>query len=144
MKRRAAGLRPAPGACRLGMLAAALAATVSIASCGDGTGPVDRTIAVRLVSAPGDDGALVFKVLAAGHERIDTVFPACTGCRVFSRRVSDVETRVVVTGTIVPGALVRVGVSNPVPASYTAFAVEGASRAFLFRPGAGYELRIER
>lgn len=137
-------LRVERGARWLGALVAALAAVAWIASCGDSTGPVDRTIGVRLVSAPGDDGALVFKVLAAGRERIDTVLPACTGCRVFSRRVSDVETRVVVTGAIVPGVLVRVGVSNPLPASYTAFAVEGASRTFVFRPGTAYDLSVER
>jgi len=131
-------------ASRLGLLIVAVVAVGWIASCSDNTGPVDRTIGVRLVTAPGDDGALVFKVLAAGQERIDTVLAACSRCRVFARRVSDVETRVVVTGTIVPGVLVRIGVSSPIPASYTAFAVEGASRTFQFRSATAYELSVER
>jgi len=113
-------------------------------ACGDGTGPVDRTLVVRLDAAPGDDGAIVFRVLAAGQERIDTVMPACNACRVFSRRVSDAQVRVVVTGSLAPGALVRIGVSNPVPQSYTAFAVEGASRSYQFRPGTQFQLAVVR
>jgi len=137
---RRAGSSVARGALRVGTLALICLAT----ACGDGTGPVDRTLVVRLDAAPGDDGALIFKVLAAGQERIDTVVPACNGCRVFARRASDVEMRVVVTGNLVPGALVRIGVSNPVPQSYTVFAVEGASRSFQFRPGTEYELAVAR
>ena len=129
---------------RLAALAMAGAGLAILAGCGDGTGPVDRTLVVRLASAPGDDGALVFKVLAAGRERIDTVVAACSGCRVYARRVSDNEMRVVVTGTLAPGPLVQIGVSNPTPQSFTAFAVEGASRSYVFRPGTLYELTVGR
>jgi hypothetical protein len=122
----------------------ALTALALGAACGDSTGPTDNTVLVQLTGAPGDDGALIFKVLAGGQERIDTVLPACSDCRLFSRRVSDVEVRVMITGTVSIGPLARVRVSNPVPQSYTAFAVEGASSSFESRAAGRYQLSVGR
>ncbi len=89
---------------------AALAVMVAAMSCD--SGPKAGEIVAELVTPQQTLGAAMFRVSAVEPYAIDSVTPACSGCRTFTSRVSERELRGVVTGSLSAGPLVRVMVSD--------------------------------
>lgn len=95
------------------------------------SGPKAGEVDMQLVTPSQDLGAIAFTLIALGPEVIDTVTAGCGGCRVDLRRRSATHVDGVVTGPLVPGVLLRVGVSNvKLPRAYAAQALQAARRDY--------------
>lgn len=107
---------------------------LALAACGGGDGggggggtqpPQPGTLTLTLQSPNGNDGAVMFTLRGA---QIDTVTVA-SGYRMFLSRVSQNNVRVIVTGTIAGGPIVRFNVPDVNQAStYFAFVEQAAVR----------------
>lgn len=113
---------------RLPRLAVPLA-LITLVSCD--SGPKAGEVVMDLVTPSQELGAIAFTLTAVQPEVIDTVTAACGGCRVDMRRRSATQVDGVVTGPLVPGALLRVTVSNvKLPQAYAAQVVDVARRDY--------------
>lgn len=100
-----------------------LAAAVVAGSCD--SGPKSGEIVAELTSPHASLGAASFRVTTVEPYSIESVTAACTGCRVFTVRVTERELRGVVTGTFSAGPLLRVLVSDrDVQGVYSAMLME--------------------
>lgn len=120
-----------------------LAVAALIAGCSD-SGPTAGLLTFSLTTPNGDDGAVAFTLHATAPATITGAEAACTGCRVFSRVVSETEIRGIVTGTIGAGPLVRVTASDlRTPTDYTATVQQVATRTYGIRGTGGYSLTVQ-
>lgn len=108
------------------------------------SGPRVGEVVFALATPNQDDGALQFTVRASDPATVVAVAAACADCEVYADPVSDAELRGVVTGTIVPGPVLRVTVSDRRVDGYTASVAAVASRTYQIRNAAGYTLTLER
>jgi len=92
-----------------------------------------------------DDGAIQFVVTAVEPATLLAVNAACTGCTVYAIPTGETEIRGVLTGPVVPGAALRVTVSDVGNRSaYAATVVAVANRAYAVRSIEGYGLTVGR
>lgn len=125
---------------RLWMLALLFALAVSAGSC---SGPVAGDLTISLVTPNSDDGAIVVRVTASESKEVTSVTVVCSGCKIFKEQPSATELRAVVTGNLVAGPLVRVGVSDTkAPDAYSVQVQQVASRTYQVRSTSGYSLTI--
>jgi hypothetical protein len=120
-----------------------------IAACEEPTvepqGPTPGELVAELTTPNSDDGALRFVVTAQPPASVISISPECVACLVFSLRMSDTETRAVVTGALGPGPLIRVVVSDTRSmAAYRAQVQEVASQSLVLRATHGYSLALVR
>jgi hypothetical protein len=118
-------------------------AAVLFATCSGG--PSAGELVVELSTSNGDTQAVQFTVTAAESKMVESASPACAGCQVFTVRVGDRDLRGVVTGSIQPGPLLRVLVSD-VDAidGYTARLIDAANGGFILLGATGYTLQVRR
>jgi hypothetical protein len=124
-----------------GIVAASL--VVAAVSCNSGSGPVAGTLTVSLATPnPGADGAMLLTV--AGPQAITSV-TAATGLRAFSQPLSTI-TKVALTGPLMRGAVLTIGVADVGQATQYHATVQGvaASADFQLRPLVGYSLTVSR
>ncbi len=118
------------------VLLLAVAATVTCDS-----GPKVGDLVFDLTTPNQDDGAIQFLVTATEAATLVAVNAACMGCTVYVIPTSETEIRGVLTGSVVPGAALRVTVSDVGNKSlYSAVVVAVANRAFTLRSAVGYTL----
>ena len=91
----------------------------------------------------GDDGAIQFTLQTTPGYEILGVTTSCSSCEMFTRRVSALHVRAVLTGPIGSGPLLRVMVSDAeTPRVYTAQVVQVSSTAYELRSTVGYSLNL--
>jgi hypothetical protein len=115
-------------------------------ACGDGgptepAGPVPGVLKVALTTPNADDGALLFTI-SGGH--VSAVDAGSTAYQVYTAQPDTNTTRVLVTGDIGAGEVVRIHVADTrSSASYHATIAQAASRTtFAQRPLSGYSLAV--
>jgi hypothetical protein len=116
------------------------------AACGDGgptgpAGPVPGVLKIALTTPNADDGALLFTVSGG---RVSTVDAAAAGYQIYTARPDTLTMRILVTGDIAAGEVVRIHVPDTrSAAAYHATIAQAASRAtFAQRALAGYALAV--
>lgn len=120
-----------------------LLALAAFATCD--SGPKEGELVLALASPNPQDGAVSFTVTSTEPEAVLGVSAACSGCQVFSYRVSETRMRGIVTGAIPQGPMVRVLVSNiKDPESYAASVQAAAAPTFAVRAVGGYLLTVEK
>lgn len=114
-------------------------------ACGDGgptepAGPVPGVLKIALATPNADDGALLFTVSGG---RVSTV-DAATGYQIYTAQPDTMTTRILVTGDIGAGEVVRIHVPDTrTAAAYHATIAQAASRTtFAQRALAGYALAV--
>ena len=114
-------------------------------ACGDGgptdpARPVPGVLKVALTTPNSDDGALLFTVSGG---RVSTV-DAATGYQIYTAQPDTMTTRILVTGDIAAGEVVRIHVPDTrSAAAYHATIAQAASRTtFAQRALAGYALAV--
>ena len=114
-------------------------------ACGDGgptepAGPVPGVLKIALATPNADDGALLFTVSGG---RVSTV-DAATGYQIYTAQPDTMTTRILVTGDIAAGEVVRIQVPDTrSAAAYHATIAQAASRTtFAQRALAGYALAV--
>ncbi|MGE5092554.1 MAG: hypothetical protein ACM3OH_10360 [Bacillota bacterium] len=114
-------------------------------ACGDGgptepAGPVPGVLKIALATPNADDGALLFTVSGG---RVSTV-DAATGYQIYTAQPDTMTTRILVTGDIAAGEVVRIHVPDTrSAAAYHATIAQAASRTtFAQRALAGYALAV--
>ncbi len=113
---------------------------LALGSC---SGPVAGELTISLVTPNSDDGAILVTVTASESKEVTSAAVACSGCQIFKEQPSATELRAVVTGNLVAGPLVRVGVTDTKsPKSYTVLIQQVASRTYQVRSTGGYSLTI--
>ncbi|MCZ6916788.1 MAG: hypothetical protein O7I93_08430 [Gemmatimonadetes bacterium] len=119
---------------------ALLAAMLALAGCDTRQ---SGELVYSLATPNGDDGAVQFTIQATPGYEIIGVTTSCSACELFTRRVSDLHLRAVITGPIGSGPLLRVKVSDlETPRVYTVQIVQVASRGYELRSTAGYSLTL--
>ncbi len=114
-----------------------------VATCS--SGPSAGELVVDLATALGDTQAVQFTITAAESKMVETVTPACSGCQVFTVRVADGDLRGVVSGSIQPGPLLRVVVSDvDAVEAYSAQVTDAANAAFVLLSAADYSLELRK
>lgn len=115
-------------------------------ACGDGgptepAGPVPGVLKIALTTPNADDGALLFTVSGG---RVSTVAAAAAGYQVYTAQPDTTTTRVLVTGDIGAGEVVRIHVPDTrIAAAYHASIAQAASRTtFAQRVLTGYALAV--
>ncbi len=106
-------------------------------------GPTAGEISIDLVTPNTSDGAILFKLRAPSSGEFGDVAAACSGCQVFSYRVTESEVYCVVTGSLTSGPLARVVVSNAGARGIyemTILEVSGVDRRL--RSDVGYALKL--
>lgn len=122
--------------------ALALLTSALALSCFDG--PAAGEVTLSLLTPNTDDGAVAFVVTVPAPNEITGASAACSGCELFSTRVSATELRGIVTGDLSAGPLVRVAVSQAGPnQAYLAQLLSVASRQFAVRASGGYTLSVQ-
>ena len=107
--------------------------------------PTAGEVSVELTTPNTDDGALLFVVHAAAPTELTGATGACQGCQVFVHAVSATEFRVIVTGPLVTGAIVRLQVANAAPTTALRVEVRAvARRDYRTRSASGYSLQLVR
>ena len=107
------------------------------------SGPQAGDLTMQLVSPVEDLGAFSFRITAVEPTMIDTVTAACSGCTVFTSRISGSEMQGVVTGDIGPGAVLRVSVSDTkLPEAYVGQVLEASAPDYELVSVTGMELTI--
>lgn len=125
---------------RVRMLALLAAIAVSLGSC---SGPAAGELTISLATPNSDDGAIVVRVTASDSREVTGITVLCGGCQIFTEQPSATEVRAVVTGNLVAGPLVRVGVSDTKsPDAYSAQVQQVASRTYQVRSASGYSLTV--
>ena len=116
------------------------------AACGDGgptgpAGPVPGVLKIALTTPNADDGALLFTVSGG---RISTVDAAAAGYQIYTAQPDTLTTRILVTGDIGAGEVVRIHVPDTrSAAAYHATIAQAASRTTFAQRGlAGYALAV--
>lgn len=116
------------------------------AACGDGgptepAGPVPGVLKVALTTPNSDDGALLLTISGG---RVSTVDGASAGYQVYTAQPDTTTTRVLVTGDIGAGEVVRIHVPDTrSAAAYHATLAQAASRTtFAQRVLTGYSLAV--
>ena len=114
-------------------------------ACGEGgptepAGPVPGVLKIALATPNADDGALLFTVSGG---RVSTV-DAATGYQIYTAQPDTMTTRILVTGDIAAGEVVRIHVPDTrSAAAYHATIAQAASRTtFAQRALAGYALAV--
>ncbi|HJP57693.1 MAG TPA: hypothetical protein VJ847_11785 [Gemmatimonadales bacterium] len=125
-------------------LAAALAAAALACGGDHGTepsGPVPGVLTLELVTPRSDDGAILLTVSGGPVASIEA---AGSGYQLFSVIPDTLTARVLVTGDLAAGALLRLHVADTRrAAAYRASVAQAASRdTFAQQPLAGYALRV--
>ncbi|CAN5567201.1 hypothetical protein BH24GEM3_BH24GEM3_07320 [soil metagenome] len=116
-----------------------------VACDGNSGGPTAPTIvnesaSVSLNTPNGAEGAVLVRLVGPGYSNIQ---PANSGYRIFWRRQSEEEVRVLVVGSIAPGPLFTADVSRSSRGTYTAALVEVAARDDAMRESvAGYSVEM--
>ena len=122
---------------RLTLLASALTL-----SCFDG--PTAGEVTLSLSTPHTDDGAVSFVVRIPAPNEITGASPACSGCEVFTARVSATELRGILTGDLSAGPVVRLAIAQAGPDQvYRVQVLAVASREFDERSPTGYTLSIQ-
>jgi hypothetical protein len=118
-----------------------LSAAAVLATCAGG--PTAGELEIHLAAAPTGTRALQFAVSGAESRTVESAAAACTGCRVFTVRVGDRELRGMVVGTLAPGPLLRVLVSDiEEPSAYQAVVVEAADGGYALLPAEEFRLEM--
>ncbi len=127
-------------------LVLALSLAGSAAGCGgdhgtEPSGPVPGVLTLELVTPRTDDGAVLLTVSGAPVRSVEAASP---GYQIFSVIPDTVTARVLVTGDIGAGALLKLHVADTRrAAAYRATIGQAASRASFEQQGlAGYALRV--
>lgn len=108
-------------------------------------GPTAGELTVELVTPSDSDGAILFKVTPATSKTVTSMVAACSACQVLTYSPDDTEFFGVVVGTLAPGPLVTMSVSDVGAVSaYTLEIIEIAGRDKQPRSRTGHELRIVR
>ncbi|MEX0691946.1 MAG: hypothetical protein WD934_05105 [Gemmatimonadales bacterium] len=116
---------------------------VVLATCD--SGPQAGELVIALASPNQQDGAVAFTLTAAEPNTIASLTAGCTGCQVWMTRVNDAQVRAIVTGSIVPGTLVRATVSDvKQPDQYSASLQQVAARSYELRGLSGYSLTVAK
>jgi len=119
------------------------AAMVAFATCD--SGPQAGELVISLSAPNQQDGAVAFTVNAAEPNTVESLVAGCTGCQVWIFRVSDAQVKGIVTGSVVPGPVLRVTVTDMRrPESYSATIQEVAAPTFALRGLSGYSLTVEK
>jgi hypothetical protein len=122
--------------------ALALFATALALACFDG--PTAGEVTLSLTSPNMDDGVVAFAVQVPAPNEITGASPACSGCEVFTTRVSATELRGLVTGDLPSGPVIRVAVAQAGPDQvYRVQVLSVASTQFQERAPAGYTLSVQ-
>ena len=111
-----------------------------LAGAGCDSGPSAGDLVFDLTTPNQDDGAIQFRLTSVAPAAIVDVAAECGGCQVFTQAVSDTEVRGVLLGNVVPGAALRVTVSDRKAAGYAATVVAISNRQYGLRSAAGYTL----
>ncbi len=121
-----------------------LSVAIALAALGScDSGPKSGELTVELVTPHAQLGAASFKVTAVTPASIESVVAGCTGCAVYTARVSDREVRGVVTGRFGPGPVIGVVVSDVgLPDAYAFQLYELAAPDYTLRTLVGSSLRI--
>ncbi len=106
-----------------GAVLAAVLATGCGGDGGGGSGPVAGVLTVSVATGVNDGGALMLRVTGGPVDAVE----AASGYRVFSAGTGPTSVRVIVTGTILPGAVVRLHVPDTRDVARYAAVVEQAS-----------------
>jgi hypothetical protein len=98
--------------------ATAIGALAVLLSCD--SGPPSGDLTVEFSSGQPQLAAVMFEVTATDPHTIDALAPACSGCQLFTARVSERVMRGILTGAVSAGPVVRVTVPDVrVPEGYT-------------------------
>lgn len=115
-------------------------------ACGDGgptepAGPTPGVLKIALATPNADDGALLFTVSGG---RVSTVDAAAAGYQIYTAQPDTMTTRILVTGDIGAGEVVRIHVPDTrTAAAYHATIAQAASRTtFAQRALTGYSLAV--
>jgi hypothetical protein len=128
---------------RLGLpltLGAAIGLTV-VASCSsDPSGPTEGTFNVRLTTPNSDDGAVLFTVSGGPVDAVEAL-----GYTVYSARIDANTLRVIVTGDLSSGPVVRIRIADQRQLSrYSGIVNQVAARAsYLQRDPTSYSIAVE-
>lgn len=94
-------------------------------------GPEVGELVVTLETSHTDVGAVVFEITALEPKTLAAVDATCAGCQVFTVSVSEREVRAIVVGSVVPGEIARVTVSDRRdPAPYGVRVLDAAATDF--------------
>jgi len=105
------------------------------------SGPKAGDLVFDLTTPNQDDGAIQFRLTATAPASLVSLAAECAGCLVYAEAVSDTEIRGVLLGTVVPGPVLRVTVSDRgSPQSYVATVVAVSDRQYALRSSSGYSL----
>lgn len=116
--------------------------SLTLATCG--SEPAVGELTLNLTTPRSDDGAIQFTATAVTPDSIVSVAAACSGCQLFTVRVSATEVRGVVTGDVTAGAVLRLTVTNVgKPEAFAASVVAAASKTFKVQTGA-YSLGVQK
>jgi len=117
-----------------------LAALGVLFACVD-TGPTAGVLQVSLTTPnSGADGAILITI--SGPAALTSASPPA-GLRLFSEPPLATANRFVLTGTLVTGTILTIGVADVGQVrSYTATVVQVAAATYLLRPLGGYTLRV--
>ena len=125
-----------------GALCAAMLALMGGLSCNDGTGPAAGSLRIDLTTPnAGADGAIAFVVTGP---TAPTGVTAAAGLRVFYDTLGT-NTKVVVTGTLSTGTIIRLGVADVNQVGQYAVVVQQVAAAnYQLRSVAGYSLSVTK
>jgi len=123
---------------RSGVVAGLVLVALAAGSCD--SGPSAGDLVFNLTTPNQDDGAVQFRLTSVAPAAIVDVAAECQGCQVFTQAVSDTEVRGVLLGTVVPGAALRVTVSDRKAAGYAATVAAVSNRQYGLRSAVGYTL----
>ena len=92
------------------LLVLSLSVVLTAMSCKED--PVAGDLSVDLTTPNSDDGAVQFTATASSGATIASLSQACSGCKLFFVKASDVQYRGVVTGNVGAGTLFHISASD--------------------------------
>ncbi len=118
-----------------------IALSLVLATCS--SGPTAGELLVSLSTSQADTRAIQFTAAGSADRMIEDVTPACSGCQVYTTRVSDTESRGVITGPIQSGPLLRLLVSDrDASDAYSVQIIEVANQQFILLGSGGFQLEV--
>ena len=100
--------------------------------------PIAATLEVRLTSPSQNDGAVLFTISGGPIDSVDAM-----GHAVFTARIEDNKTRIIVAGDLASGAIARIHVGDSRDVThYSAILHQVAARSYAQRDVASYDLSL--
>jgi hypothetical protein len=123
---------------RSALLTLALAAAWLSGCSQEPSAPTAATLVVQLATPAQDDGAVLFTISGGPVDSVESL-----GYPLYTARIDDHTTRVIVVGKLAPGAVARVHIGDDRRLSrYSAAVNQVAARTYAQRDMAGYEITL--